>query len=103
MSSNDTEGIMIAQRYAAHLNNYRIYSICAAGVLLFLAKNQGLNPSNSAARWYYSRVRYYFILICHYELLYNIRAYKQSQYIATYFSMQELCFKPVIKGQACQA
>ena len=24
-----------------------------------------------------------------YELLYNIIAYKQSQYIATYFSMQE--------------
>ena len=30
------------------------------------------------------------ILICHYKLLCNIVAYKQSQYIDTYFSMQEL-------------
>ena len=30
-------------------------------------------------------------------------AYKQSLYIATYFSMQELCFKQAIKGQACKA
>ena len=49
-----------------------------------------INPSNSAALQYYLRMRYYFILTLHYKLLYNIIAYKQSQYIATYFSMQEL-------------
>ena len=32
---------------------------------------------------------YYFILTCHYGLLYNIIAYKQLQYIATYFSSKD--------------
>ena len=40
-----------------------------------MAKNQGQNPSNSAALRYYSRVHYYFILTCHYKLLYNIIAH----------------------------
>ena len=31
-------------------------------------------------------MRYYFILTSHQGLLYNIIAYKQLQYIATYFS-----------------
>ena len=39
---------------------------------------------------YCLRVHYYFILNCDYELLYSIMANKQSQYIAIYFSMQEL-------------
>ena len=69
----------------------------------FFGKNQGFNPSNSATLWYYLRVRHYFILTCHYKLLYNIIVYKQLQYIATYFSMQELCFTEAIKVQACWA
>ena len=35
------------------------------------------------------RVCYYFILTCHYGLLHNIIAYKQLQYIATYFSSKD--------------
>ena len=58
---------------------YRIYSICAAGVLIKHFKY-------SAALRYYSRVRYYFILTSYYGLLHNIIANKLSQYIATYFS-----------------
>jgi len=38
-------------------------------------------------------VRYYY-LTCHYKLLYDIIACKQSQYIAAYFSMQETLFYP---------
>ena len=38
---------------------------------------------------YYLRVRYYFILTCHYGLLHNNIAYKQLQYIATYFSSKD--------------
>ena len=38
---------------------------------------------------YYSRVRYYFILTCHYGLLHKIITYKQLQYIATYFSSKD--------------
>ena len=46
---------------------------------------------------------YCFILTCHYQLLYNIMAYKQSQYIAAYFSMQELCFTQAIIVPACHS
>ena len=42
-------------------------------------------------------MRYYFILTCYYEVLFYIIAYKQSQYIATYFFMQGL---QAIKCQA---
>ena len=43
------------------------------------------------------------ILISHYKLLCKIVAYKQSQYIDAYFSMQELWFTQAIKVQACHA
>ena len=36
------------------------------------------------------RVHYYFILTCHYGLIHNILAYKQLQYIATYFTSKGL-------------
>ena len=42
-----------------------------------------------AAVRHYSRMRYYFILTCHYEILHNIIAYKQLQYTATYFSSKD--------------
>ena len=70
--------------------NYRTYSICAAGVLLFFDKKitdktLQIVPQCGIIRGCAT----IFILICHYRLLHNIIAYKQLQYIATYFSSKE--------------
>jgi len=62
-----------------------------------------IKPLNDATVRYYLRVRYYFILTCHYGLLHNIIAYKQLQYIATYFSSKDFVKNLAIIAQACWA